>query len=593
MRSESSKKVLFVSGIFLIAFILRFASLGTIPLSEDEAILALQAKSLASGIPNYGIAQPLYVLITAFIFKFFGPTDFTARLFPALMGIFLVSIPFFFSEKISQKKKYLFAFCLAIDPALVAWSRQADSLIPLIFLIALAIILFRRGSEKTAVALAALSFLGGERFFPFLAAAGIIFALIYWINRYFLKLDFKRSEETRKQVNKQNLLIFLSVLIVAGMGLLAFPEGINGIGNGIINGFKINVNHDFRSVGFVPLLIAFFVYEGSAVLLFLIKYIKSISKKEKPQVIAMSCMILFAAILSIFNQGILIIPWISLPLWFFSTDVILSFRPIKKTEIDLPMAIAILIPPILSFFLLLRLSEMLRMGDLSLPLQFTWQNQAVSTPFSRLQAYLLIIVICIIIFAVLLPMLLDYFSPGKIKKGMLYGCLSVLLVCTFGSSWKAAGFSNTKDDPFLHTSASRHELILGNQIVQIENQIIPIIQEIGWKATGFIHQASGIILVDNDPMLRWTLQYYPDVVFTDVLDIRTNSPSFVITEGSEYEPLWASYVGLVSDWKTTDHWEMYRTNDWLSWIIYRKPVISGQKLVIWQQSRFLTKTNLE
>jgi hypothetical protein len=58
MRSESSKKVLFVSGIFLIAFILRFASLGTIPLSENEAILALQAKSLASEFQIYALHSP-------------------------------------------------------------------------------------------------------------------------------------------------------------------------------------------------------------------------------------------------------------------------------------------------------------------------------------------------------------------------------------------------------------------------------------------------------------------------------------------------------------------------------------------------------
>ena len=74
---------LMVLGIIAAAFLLRLIGLSSSSLTLNEAGNALSALHLFGGSSS---GQLLYSLPTALIFKLFGDTDFTARLFPALMG---------------------------------------------------------------------------------------------------------------------------------------------------------------------------------------------------------------------------------------------------------------------------------------------------------------------------------------------------------------------------------------------------------------------------------------------------------------------------------------------------------------------------
>src|SRR5689334_13608693 len=114
---------------FLIAIAFRFIKLGAAPLTDSEARLALQAFHIAQSQAQVLAPQPAYILITSLFFAIIKSTNFMARVLPALVGSVLVFAPFYFREKIKPRAALILAFFIAIDPGLVALSRQSNGTI--------------------------------------------------------------------------------------------------------------------------------------------------------------------------------------------------------------------------------------------------------------------------------------------------------------------------------------------------------------------------------------------------------------------------------------------------------------------------------
>src|SRR5258708_24048829 len=112
----------------LIALRVRLLQLGALPLTDLEAKWALQAYAVAQGSPPALGSQTAYILPTALAFFLAGfSTNFLARLIPALVGSALVMVPYLFRGRLKPQPSLLLAFFLALDPGLVALSRQAGS----------------------------------------------------------------------------------------------------------------------------------------------------------------------------------------------------------------------------------------------------------------------------------------------------------------------------------------------------------------------------------------------------------------------------------------------------------------------------------
>jgi predicted membrane-bound mannosyltransferase len=114
---------------FLIALGFRLIQLGATPLTDSEASLALQSLQIAEGIRPLLGPQPAYILLTSALFTVIEATNFMARLLPALAGSALVFVPILFRETLKPRPALILAFLFAIDPALVALSRQAGGTI--------------------------------------------------------------------------------------------------------------------------------------------------------------------------------------------------------------------------------------------------------------------------------------------------------------------------------------------------------------------------------------------------------------------------------------------------------------------------------
>src|SRR5512137_1948769 len=113
---------------FLSAVILRFVQLGAMPLTDVEAAPALQALQITQGLKPALDPHPFYILSTAVLFFIYGGgTDFLARFIPALAGSLLVFVPLLFADRIKPRAAVFLAFFFALDPGLVALSRQIAS----------------------------------------------------------------------------------------------------------------------------------------------------------------------------------------------------------------------------------------------------------------------------------------------------------------------------------------------------------------------------------------------------------------------------------------------------------------------------------
>ncbi len=574
-------------GILLAAFLLRLIALDTVPLTEHEAGQALQALAVSEGAADFTLTQPLYVLVTAGLFSFFDASVFLARLFPALAGFLLICLPLFFSDRLESRKKLLLLLLLAVDPATLAWGKTADALIPVLCLLGYAGLAFSRGKQTCGVILLALAMTGGERFWPAAAAIGICALVIAVFSRRQSADKVPVRDSLTGIAGKRNLLLLIGFWLLFSVGLFGYPAGLNAVGQGLLRGFFPAPGHDFRSVGFFPWLWALFIYLGAGLIFFLFHFLSIIRLKNQAMLIQMSIVILFGLLLLVFRQGILVLPWLSLPVYYFAADGLfhrLDTRPIGKDPFSL---LGILIPPALGSFLFFRAAELLRMGDLSLPLSFQYNGQLLTAPLTRLQGYLIIMLISILIFGIFVPMLLNYFSPGSIRPGIIRGCLIVVAVGTLTNTWAAAGLRTAGDRPAADRQRGRHELVLGSQINQAVSPLADLVHEIGVKQNGFEEGGEGVVTVTDDPMLRWELRKNADVRFSRIFDIQTENPSYVITEAAGSEASLPGYVGMPVDWKNVDDWRSYSAVDWLNWTLYRSTKDGLSSLHFWQRTDWL------
>jgi len=133
------RKKLSVIIIALVAFSVRFYNLGGPPLFFDESIHATILKSLFSGSYRYNPAYhgPLLYYLLYIPVQVLGETEFSLRLMPALIGIFVALIPLAYRRFIGFNTAILSSVLVAISPIIVNYSRFCRADIFQLFLTAL------------------------------------------------------------------------------------------------------------------------------------------------------------------------------------------------------------------------------------------------------------------------------------------------------------------------------------------------------------------------------------------------------------------------------------------------------------------------
>ncbi len=122
--------------IFIAALLTRFVNLGDRVMSHDESLHTRYSYNLY----NEGSYQhtplmhgPLLFHVTAFIYFLFGDNDFTARIYPAVLGILIVLSPYLFRRWLGRTGSLLASVMILISPLLMYYNRYIREDTPAIF----------------------------------------------------------------------------------------------------------------------------------------------------------------------------------------------------------------------------------------------------------------------------------------------------------------------------------------------------------------------------------------------------------------------------------------------------------------------------
>ncbi len=119
------EKLLYIAFI-IIAIASRFWDLGARVMSHDESLHTYFSYNLAIG---KGFAHtplmhgPFLFHITALSYFLFGASDFTSRIPPAVFGVILVALPYFFRRWLGRRGALMTSFALLISPSILFHAR--------------------------------------------------------------------------------------------------------------------------------------------------------------------------------------------------------------------------------------------------------------------------------------------------------------------------------------------------------------------------------------------------------------------------------------------------------------------------------------
>ena len=139
--------------IFLIAVFTRFYGLGDRVMSHDESLHTRYSYNLyADGNFQHTplMHGPILFHVTAFFYFMFGDNDFTARLYPAILGIALVMMPFLFRKWLGRTGALLTSIMLLVSPLILYYNRYIREDTPAIFytvIMVYAIMMYLDGPE--------------------------------------------------------------------------------------------------------------------------------------------------------------------------------------------------------------------------------------------------------------------------------------------------------------------------------------------------------------------------------------------------------------------------------------------------------------
>ena len=112
--------------LFMLAILTRFVNLGARVMSHDESLHTYYSWRLetAGDYQHTPLMHgPILFHVTALMYFLFGDSDFTARIYPAILGVVLVMMPMLFRRWLGRWGALLCSVMLLISPLLMYYNR--------------------------------------------------------------------------------------------------------------------------------------------------------------------------------------------------------------------------------------------------------------------------------------------------------------------------------------------------------------------------------------------------------------------------------------------------------------------------------------
>lgn len=555
---------------FLLALAVRLVSQTSTPLSDTEASLALQAAELSRGESPVLSPHPLYLALTTLLMFLFSPSNLTARFWPALAGSLLVFLPIFFRERqmgrglpqrlrLGSLSAVLLSFFLAIDPGLVAVSRQAGSLSLAVFFTLLALVLWLHRRFDLAGVFAGFAFLSGPGIWPGLLGMA---AALFLVGMPARPAESVEAADPQK-IPWQSVLIFaLAAVFFAGTLFFSIPAGLSAVAGSIpayLGGWLPgSAAAESASVG--QILIALLAYEFLPLVFGLWGGVRGwLRKNFLDRFLLVWWAVAFGLVLAYPAHRVVDLAWSLVPLCFLAARQISRLASHAVTDRVPTLAQAALTGLIVGFFSMTAISMV---------------NTTSSNPMEhwvRLGGAGLMLIASTGLIA-------WGWSREVALRGLGWGVLAVLIIYYTSAAWYTTGLADRMS----------HELWSGRSTMMQADLLQGTLADLNFQGPVITGGPDLTVAQVASPSLRWLLRDERQVSFTTQLP-NDASPALVITADQPELALSAMYRGQSFVYVETVNWDRLTPAEWFRWIAFRTlpgDALLQDRVILWARSDF-------
>lgn len=555
---------------FLIALGFRVIQLGALPLTDSEADLALQSLHLAQGRSPLLGPQPGYILLTSVLFAVIDGTNFLARFLPAIAGSALVFVPWFFRDRLGSLSALILAFLFAIDPGLVALSRQASGT-----MLAAAFLLFgwamwRHGRLIPAGIFAGLALLSGPSLWAGLLVLGLTWLFIQGMGS---KPAAEPASITDPRLPNYHvpftypqfrpaILSLLITLLLGGTLFFLSPNGLSAWLSALPAYLQGWTSPSSMTPG--RTLLAFIMYEPLGIFLAVLSLIRGYQTRNS-DTIRLGLWLGVALLLAVFYRQMSQFIWAIIPLLTLAALELARAFDIYREE-RLEVGVVVLALTILLVYIWFDLAKIgvdphSQLGATTLPF-FGRNIQVAAAPYLVLLGAFLILILCISFVAF-------GWSTRTAWLGGTWALVLFLGVYTLASAWGASGYR----------SRSGFELWRSEPPPIQSELLLSSVNDLSEFSLGHAYSQPVTIMGIDSPALEWVLRHRQvDVVST--LDSQV-APPIVITPMMNDLGLPSAYRGQDFTWRPSPHWEAVTSPDWIRWLVFRQLPQQNETIILW------------
>jgi hypothetical protein len=555
---------------FLIALGFRIIQLGASPLTDSEATLALQALHIVQGKAPLLGPQPGYVLFTSILFAIIESTNFMARFVPALVGSTLVFVPYFFREKIKPLPALILAFFFAVDPGLVALSREANGTILAVTFLLFAWGMWRNQRAIPAGIFAGLALLAGPSLW-----AGLFTLGLTWV--FLQGLESKRTTSAESKIADQSpvsslnfsnielrpaLLALIVTLLFGGTLFFLSPNGLSAWLSALPAYLKGWTSPSPMTPG--RMIFAFFAYEPLGIFLAVLSLIRGYRTKSR-RILRTALWLGVSLLLAIFYRQTSELVWAIIPLLTLAALELaraLNIFAEERVEVGVVvLALMILLAYIWFDVSKIALDPASQLAATTLPL-FGRNIQISGAPYVILLGAVLIIILCVSFVAF-------GWSVRTAWLGTTWAFVLFLGVFSLAAAWGSSGVR----------SPSGLELWKPDPAPTQANLLLASVDDVSEFSLGHPQSQPVTIMGIDSPALEWILK---DREVEDVDELNPQvAPPIVITPLMNDLGLPSAYRGQDFTWRQRPLWEGIKTADWIRWLVFRQLPRDNETIILW------------
>jgi hypothetical protein len=555
-----TNEILLYGLIFILGLAVRLVLLGDKPLTEAESSWAYQAWQIWKGVPVQMGSLVSYLSITEGLYSIFGSSNFSARLWPAITGSFLIWIPYLSRKHLGRIPALIMAGGLALDPTMVPISRIVGSPIPGLVFLLLTGLSFHKRFVPWSIFFLFLGLTSGPSFW--LGVTGLGFSvLIAWRLGYFdlrdylanrIQLQTDDLEKPLFRSGKDYLPIVLGICLVSFFftqltGLSAWASSLSEF----FLAWKIS-----SGVSALKLLAALIIYNPLSILFGGLGFISAWRNNYwKGKTLSIWAGISLLLLIIYPGRQTMDLIWVLIPLWASAAQECYRLYRISESRWYTNILAGL-------FVVLFILNW----------LTFTGMVFQISTQQSNLLYWGLIAASFALAIVAMSIIASEWGLPAS-KKGAFLGISVVLLIYSLSVMSQGA---------FLHAGDPRSFWTNGAGSGQM-NILLDTISDLSVAETGRWDSIDGVVYQPNNSLL-WILRDMKDFQYFDIFDSGNLAP-VVITRDVENLTLPSDlYRGQDFVLMTWPGWNGVFPDDWISWIAFREGPVLKDHLILWVRS---------